>query len=540
VSAHNPGYLADQPYQAGSVIEFYAYDDKPAAQGRVLASVEETIDRDGDGCWLSIQVRCVEDEHLVWWPGKGPGAKFKGKFQLHLCHEVVTKCKKITKKELSQFHTDTLRTISFLDIKNRVAAWWLVEPAKGDFESFRAACVKESGKRATAGPARDALEFDPSEDDFGEDLGQAGLSALDGPRTLAEKLASLKRETEPAVHGKKRRRGDRKDQGQKPVRRKGALRSGGEGRTEERKAKHPRVTIAEEPVWFGRTEADGSEEEEDSEESEEDQREKKKKDKKAKASKSSQKKRKKKADRGPFGAGRKVSYGTEAPKRDSSDSYEDSEESSFQAGVPEKRSQQLVLMEYADQKPGRLAARLLQKMAQLASRSGTPMNSALAARATKTPQAAVQYYLTVLYPQHKEKMPLRLQRELRTLSQALDYLGAGEPERCADLVAQRLKALELTIHDQGWSRAQFLELIPLESAGLADAEEQRMASKEQLMEAKMRKWLQGQRGAAKSDAAATDDGRALTGKGKWKGGRKGDRGKGKGADPPSKEKAPVA
>jgi hypothetical protein len=81
-----------------------------------------------------------------------------------------------------------------------------------------------------------------------------------------------------------------------------------------------------------------------------------------------------------------------------------------------------------------------------------------------------------------------------------------------------------------------LELIPLESAGLADAEEQRMASKEQLMEAKMRKWLQGQRGAAKSDAAATDDGRALTGKGKWKGGRKGDRGKGKGADPPQKKR----
>ena len=209
MSAHNPGYLADQPYQAGSVIEFYAYDDKPAAQGRVLASVEDTIDRDGDGCWLSIQVRCVEDEHLVWWLGEGPGAKFKGKFQLHLCHEVVTKCKRITKKDISQFHTDTLRTISLLDIKNRVAAWWLVDPAKGDFESFRAACVKESAKKATAGPVRDPLEFDPSEDDFGEDRGQAGLSALDGPRTLAEKLASLKRETEPAVHGKKRRRGDR-------------------------------------------------------------------------------------------------------------------------------------------------------------------------------------------------------------------------------------------------------------------------------------------------------------------------------------------
>ena len=51
VGGHNPGYLADQPYQAGSAIEFIAYDDKPAAQGRVLATVEDTIGlfEDGDG-----------------------------------------------------------------------------------------------------------------------------------------------------------------------------------------------------------------------------------------------------------------------------------------------------------------------------------------------------------------------------------------------------------------------------------------------------------------------------------------------------------
>ena len=71
----------------------------------------------------------------------------------------------------------------------------------------------------------------------------------------------------------------------------------------------------------------------------------------------------------------------------------------------------------------------------------------------------------------------------------------GDTEKCADLISQRLKALEMTVHDQNWSHAQFLELIPLESAGLADAEEQRMASKEQLMEAKMKKWLLGQRGS---------------------------------------------
>ena len=541
VGGHNPGYLADQPYQAGSAIEFIAYDDKPAAQGRVLATVEDTIDRDGHGCWLDIQIRCVEDDDLVWWLGKGPGSKYKGRFQLHLCHEQVAKCRRITKKEIVQFHTDSLRTVTALDIKNRVvAAWWLVDPAKGDFESFRASSLKGAAQKAKATPARDLLDFEPSDEGPEDDPGHPGLAGLDAPRSLAEKLEALKRETAPAGQARKGTKKRKKETEAKQPGRRSALRSQSVSKPKQEKAKRPRVTFAEEPLWFGRNEADDSEENEETDESEEEEQDKKKKDKKEKKAKSSSRRSKKKADRGPFGAGRKVSYGSDSGRKDDSESSEDSEESSFQAGVPEKKSQQLVLMEYADHKPGRLAARLLQKMAQIASRTGAPMNSVLAANVTRTPQAAVQYYLTVLYPQHKEKMPLRLQREMRTLAQALDYLGAGELERCADLVAQRLKALELTIHDQGWSRAQFLELIPLETAGLADAEEQRMASKEQLMEAKMRKWLMGQRGGPKGEIQATEDVRAQPGKGKWKGGKKGDRGKGKGAEPPSKDKPPVA
>ena len=362
------------------------------------------------------------------------------------------------------------------------------EPAKGDFESFRASCLKGAAQTAKAAPSRDLLDFEPSDEGPEDDPGHTGLAGLDAPRSLAEKLEALKRETAPAGQARKGTKKRKKETEAKPPGRKSALRSQSVGKPRQEKSKRPRVTIAEEPVWFGRNEADASEDDEDTDESEEDEQEKKKKDKKGKKAKSSSRRSKKKADRGPFGAGREVSYGSDSGRKDDSESSEDSEESSFQAGVPEKKSQQLVLMEYADHKPGRLAARLLQKMAQVASRTGAPMNSVLAANVTRTPQAAVQYYLTVLYPQHKEKMPLRLQREMRTLAQALDYLGAGELERCADLVAQRLKALELTIHDQGWSRAQFLELIPLETAGLADAEEQRMASKEQLMK---QKWGSG-------------------------------------------------
>ena len=84
-----------------------------------------------------------------------------------------------------------------------------------------------------------------------------------------------------------------------------------------------------------------------------------------------------------------MAYRKEDAPEDDSDEDEGSESSCFQAGIPEKRSQQLILMEYADQKPGRLAARLLQKM------DGTPMSSVLATPRNKTPPPAVQYYLTV-------------------------------------------------------------------------------------------------------------------------------------------------
>ena len=54
---------------------------------------------------LAVNPDQVPDEHLVWWLGSGHGGKFKGKFQLHLCHEQVSQCKKVTKKEITQFHT---------------------------------------------------------------------------------------------------------------------------------------------------------------------------------------------------------------------------------------------------------------------------------------------------------------------------------------------------------------------------------------------------------------------------------------------------
>eukprot|EP00435_Cladocopium_sp_Y103_P044150 s460_g12.t1 len=68
--------------------------------------------------------------------------------------------------------------------------------------------------------------------------------------------------------------------------------------------------------------------------------------------------------------------------------------------------------------------------------------------------------------------------------------SGGRAECAADHLAQRLKALELQLVDNGWQRAQYLELIAPEGANLAEQDEQRMAAREQAMEAKMRQQVQ--------------------------------------------------
>eukprot|EP00438_Fugacium_kawagutii_P007494 Skav230011 [mRNA] locus=scaffold1958:375430:381508:+ [translate_table: standard] len=508
-SSLSPGWLASQNYEKGMLVEFATYDDRDASQGKVLAEVKGMDSPPPEGATLAVEFLCVEDPHLAWWWKKGPGKDFKNCFKLHLCNESIKKCKGIPKRRPEVFHTDLLRSVDLKDLKARASAWWISSAGKKDFEAARSRLLKAQAIEPDDmgddlfSPHLDSGEADPPE---GEGL-EVPAKAEGSKTALERKLKELKRSSAPAAglvnpSKKLRKKAEQKETSRKkdPKGKKGDEEKEKKGTSKEEEAKKPTKRKASRNKgalgqWFGKKKP-GSPEGERSDEPEEtaDETEKKesssseaKAKKKRKSKKKDKKKKssKEKKDRGPYGSGRKSGYGKEAGSESSSDEEGSSE--SFHAGAPEKRSQQLVLMEYADRKPGRLAARLLQKMGVLTNRTGAPLNlSDLAAKSSRTPACAVQYYHTILFPQNKDKMNLRLQRELLTLSQALDFAAAGSVERCADLLCQRLKALELNLHDQSWQRAQFLELIPLEGAHLADTEEQRMASKEQAAEARSR------------------------------------------------------
>ena len=102
------------------------------------------------------------------------------------------------------------------------------------------------------------------------------------------------------------------------------------------------------------------------------------------------------------------------------------------------------------------------------------------------PAVASAYFHVVLAPSHRD-MGQRNSREARTLCRALDLLAKKETGAAADLLCQRLKALEKSLADQGmWTRAQFLELLPPEGMTLVDRDEDLMVQRENELQVKIK------------------------------------------------------
>ncbi|CAK0858151.1 unnamed protein product [Prorocentrum cordatum] len=89
------------------------------------------------------------------------------------------------------------------------------------------------------------------------------------------------------------------------------------------------------------------------------------------------------------------------------------------------------------------------------------------------PAAAVSYFLGIFQNSHPS-LGIRNAREARTLCKALDLLAAKAYGQAADLLAQRLKAVEQATVDGHWGKAGWLELLPPEGTTLVDREEDAM------------------------------------------------------------------
>lgn len=186
-------------------------------------------------------------------------------------------------------------------------------------------------------------------------------------------------------------------------------------------------------------------------------------------------------DRGPFGGGSAVDF----------DGSSSSEESSFRKGSSASaKSSQMRLVRYAERHPGRLASRLLLKMQEATARGAL---EPIGESKSLTPAVAQNHLLTVLLPSLGEKAGVRARRERKTLTKILDSLARGDPAGAADVVAQRVKALERASHEAHWGTAQYLELLPPENTTLLDRSEETFVTSQYLLDQKIRSYDQPDR-----------------------------------------------
>ena len=113
------------------------------------------------------------------------------------------------------------------------------------------------------------------------------------------------------------------------------------------------------------------------------------------------------------------------------------------------------LAQWADDHPGILAARVLQKMSDQLRRDGRRRDW-LQEECPPVATSNVHQILRHSFP----SMGARNSRELDTLAEVMDRLASGEYARAADLITQRLKAVKMALHDGTWERATHVELLP--------------------------------------------------------------------------------
>eukprot|EP00435_Cladocopium_sp_Y103_P035566 s1373_g9.t1 len=258
-----------------------------------------------------------------------------------------------------------------------------------------------------------------------------------------------------------------------------------------------------------------------------DDRKKEKKGKRRGAKKSKKKRKKEKdkdkgrteRDKGPFGVGETKCLPKGGSESDETDDDDSSRSSQSFRKAPSGLTLHLRLQRYAQRHPGRLATRLLGVMERATRFEGAHFLAGN--RAVKPKPCAVSYYLAILIPALKDRWNLRTQREMRVWAEVLDQLAAGRGSSEADIVAQRLKALEQSVRDGNtWRKAKFLELVS-EEVGMTDKGEEQMMVKEVELEEKFRG--RGATQARWEEAGGNPrgkDGKGSGKKGKGKGKRK--------------------
>ena len=497
-------------FRQGEVLEGAVRDDSGQPQGTLLLEVLEPLSTDAKGHWIRGRYLVASDGHLRWWFKEGDGKKLAAQCKYHFCDGPATGCPELKSKK--GIHVERFRLLGTKEFKAKVPSWAFGRNCKAIMDAY----FKEKGYDLQAEQTTEDLpwvepgegaerEGSPDSEATGSgDLKKKLEEARDAVRAIEKRMLKEKETKkrkrkggEAAEVKRKTERGRRRSptsSGEKKPKKKRKARPSGSGRRRKersedsrspRKAKRARRSTS---AGSGSSSSDRDELFGGKRHGAEDGR------------------RKGHRDRGPFGGGEIVTF------REASES----ESESFRDAPADRRAAtQLQLVRYAKNKPGRLASRMLLKMQQEGARGAVGADPE---QVGLTPPAAVHYLLTVMVPKLGNQLNMRSLREMRTICTALDHLALHRPAQAADLLTQRLKALEKATIEAHWGSAQFLELLSPESAGLLERDEEVYTNREYLLEMKLKnmdQWRKTPKGEPKGD--------------REKGGKKGrEKGKGKG------------
>ena len=435
-------FVKELDFKKGDLMEIHVYTDNMTAQGTVLIENLAIGRRLLGGLWIRAKFLAVSDPYLEWWLDNGEGQRNKRVFNVHVCSCPLDECEESKNHESQEFHTDKLREISIGDLQANKVEWM----KRGLSATSIDKCLATLGNVPNSHQPRAGQVGHGSELDWGQVPQAEQQPGHPEDEQVERRLKDLEVDLEKDLNGKMDRTRKGKGGDPRPKREIPAHRDGVDDGP-------PAGEVRSLTKWFGqkpRPREDGRSRSRGRDGAIKEACEKKGRRKRRRRSSSSASgaaRRGRARDRGPFGVGREVAYGDLPSDGDGgSDASRD-----FRAGSSSQsgRSHQLQLQEYALRKPGRLASRLLIKMQDLISREGGPPATDL--RSNATPACGVNCFPALLVPTCRDKMHLRLSRELRTLLMALDAVAKGESPRAASRHSSSTCAIRHGIGPSTWS-----------------------------------------------------------------------------------------
>ena len=178
----------------GDYVEFVPYDSTHVKQGTVLARFDKVSRRVRTGQWTEVTFLAASDEHL----DSGAGKDDHRQFELHFCSGAQRQCRESKRGRARDFHTDKFRTVLLGELADKKIEWISRSPHHKFVkeEIARLSGDHHGESHPDAGPSRPNSSFA----DAGPDLGPAGT----GDDVLAN-LSALEKELGEGPTGRKRK-----------------------------------------------------------------------------------------------------------------------------------------------------------------------------------------------------------------------------------------------------------------------------------------------------------------------------------------------